>query len=106
MSRRGKPIRKKKKPVSRSKPWLWALIAGALLAVVGGIVVLGQSSNSASPEAPQVTGAPRLAIEQDVIDEGYIKLGETIRTTFHLKNVGDQPLQIMGEPQVELVEGC
>ena len=49
---------------------------------------------------------PRLNVIQDTIDEGDFQYGTMIRTTFHLKNVGDQTLKILGEPQVELVEGC
>jgi hypothetical protein len=41
-----------------------------------------------------------------MVDEGYLKLGTSIQTTFRLSNVGTQPLQILGEPQVQLVEGC
>jgi hypothetical protein len=40
------------------------------------------------------------------VDEGYQKLDEAIRTSFTLRNEGDATLQILGEPQVELVEGC
>jgi hypothetical protein len=40
------------------------------------------------------------------VDEGYVRFNVPVRTTFRLSNVGDQPLQILGQPQVELVEGC
>jgi hypothetical protein len=40
------------------------------------------------------------------VDEGYRKFNTSVRTTFRLSNVGDQPLQILGQPQVQLVEGC
>ncbi|MFQ5577790.1 MAG: hypothetical protein ACE5G8_12480 [Anaerolineae bacterium] len=96
-----------KKAPARRVPWLWALIAGGALVIAGGLAVLWPSTNAAPADFnPEATGAPRLAVDQAEIDEGYIKLNNTIRTDFRLKNVGDQPLQILGEPQVELVEGC
>jgi hypothetical protein len=55
--------------------------------------------------APEVEGAPKLAVDQTVVDEGYVKFNVPVRTTFRLSNVGDQPLKIEAAP-VELVEGC
>jgi hypothetical protein len=57
-------------------------------------------------EIEEKTSGPRLAVEQDIIDEGDQKLNDYVETTFTLQNIGDEPLKIMGEPQVELVEGC
>lgn len=93
----------------RQFPWLWPAVAGALLLVIGGLSLLWASSDDGAVTldvTPEVSGAPRLAVDRDVIDEGYIKLNNTVRTTFRLRNVGDEPLRIIGEPVVELVEGC
>lgn len=102
--------KKVKTSPKRRFPWLWLAVGGAVLLVIGGLsLVWWTSSNSAVVTldvTPEVTGAPRLTVDQDIIDEGYIKLNNTIRTSFRLRNVGDQPLYILGEPQVELVEGC
>ena len=104
-----KRIKRTKAPPKRQFPWLWVIMGGAVLLVIGGLSLLWPSSNSGVVTldvTPEVTGAPRLAVDQEVIDEGYIKLNNTIRTTFRLRNVGDEPLDVMGEPQVELAEGC
>lgn len=99
-----KIIRKRQPPLVGRFPWLWAAV-GVLLLIAGGIVVWnGWTGRAATP--PQVTGAPRLAVDQTAIDEGNVKLGKSIRSAFRLQNVGDQALQILGEPQVEVVEGC
>ena len=99
--------RKRKKATSRQLPWLWLIIAGALLLIIGGGVLLWQPASPAQPAAaPEVSGAPILKIDQPVIDEGEVKIDTPVRTTFRLSNVGDQPLSILGEPQVELIEGC
>jgi len=103
-----KKVRRKTTPARPKTPtWVWVAIAGATLLVVGGLAVLfGSGSRKPSDFTPEVTGAPALQASQTIIDEGDVKLGATQRTVFTLKNVGDKPLEIMGEPQVQLVEGC
>ncbi len=102
--------RTRKSPAKRQFSWIWLAAVGAMLLVAGGLGLIWTSSSSTGVTTldvtPEVVGAPRLAVDQEVIDEGYVKLNNTIRTTFRLRNVGDQPLHILGEPAVELVEGC
>ena len=108
--RHTKRIRKTKASPKRQFPlWLWLAVGGAVLLIIGGLSLVWTSSEAGVATQdfkPEVTGAPRLAVDQEVIDEGYIKLNNTVRTTFRLSNVGDEPLYILGEPAVELVEGC
>jgi hypothetical protein len=82
------------------------VIVGALVLFIGGGLVVRNSSRARPATEPQVAGAPRLAVDQAVVDEGYVRFNVPVRTTYRLSNVGDQPLQILGQPQVELVEGC
>jgi hypothetical protein len=97
--------KKNKQPKAQAAPqrhnWLWAIAAVALVLVAGSLVVL-----LTSPGATSETGSPKVVVEQPVIDEGYQKLNDPIRTSFTLHNEGDAPLQILDEPLVELVEGC
>ncbi len=89
---------------------IWAILAAGALLVIGVVFVLLRSnSGAASSQAnfsPQVTGAPRVSVAQDTLDYGNVRLGTTINSVFTVHNVGDKPLQILGEPRVELVEGC
>ena len=109
MSKKSRRKKQKQSP-SRRFPWLWPAIGGALLLIIGGAMLLGRSSTDVvevDPNfSPEVSGAPRLVIDQTTIDEGDLKINTMVRTSFRLQNVGDQPLQILGEPAVELVEGC
>jgi len=95
-----KQQRKTAAPAATQRPWwLWAVAAAAVILVVGGLTVLLTANNSGS-------GVPKVAVDRTEIDEGYQKLNSTIRTSFKLRNEGDGPLQILGEPEVKLVEGC
>ncbi len=99
----GKKSRHRNRPAPRRFPWLWLVAGGVLLLIAGGLI-LWTSSNR--PEvAPKVVGAPRLSVDQTLVDEGYVEFNVPVRTTYRLSNVGDQPLEIMAAP-VELVEGC
>ncbi len=97
--------RKKQKPIKAVQPaaqrpwWLWAVAVVAVFLVVGGLTVM---LTGTSPES----GTPKVVVDQTIIDEGYQKLNKTIRTSFKIRNEGTASLQILGEPQVELVEGC
>lgn len=101
-----KTYRKKKQAASHRPPWLWLAIGSALLLVAAGLAFVWNTDQTDPNFVPEVTGSPRLAVDQITIDEGDVKVNTQIRTVFHLQNVGDQPLHILGEPAVELVEGC
>jgi hypothetical protein len=81
---------------------LGGLVAGVLVV----LTVAQPWSGDDTQVPPQVAGPPRLVVDQTTIDEGYNKYNVPIRTTFRLRNVGAQPLQILDTPQVRLVEGC
>ncbi len=87
----------------RRLPWLWIAAGAAVALIAGGAVML---SARPAPSAPSVAGVPRLAVDRTTVDEGYVKFGTSVHETFRLSNDGNQPLQILGTPQVELVQGC
>jgi hypothetical protein len=85
------------------------LAGGALLVIIIGIVLLLSNpgrgaSGSGSPA--QVTGQPKLALDREQINFGKVPLDKTVKATFQVSNIGDQPLQILGEPMVEVRAGC
>lgn len=104
---RSKSKQKRRQPPSHQLPWSWLAGGGVVLVLVAVLLVLQPwSGDDAPPVTPQVSGAPRLVVDQTTVDEGHIQYDVPIRTTFRLSNVGDQPLQVLGEPQVQLVQGC
>ena len=86
---------------SRRPKWLPIVVALALA-----LIVIGAAALLISDNAQLITGTPRLVVEQTVIDEGYQTINTPVRTSFNIRNEGDGPLRVLGEPQVELVEGC
>jgi hypothetical protein len=58
------------------------------------------------PYKPEVTGRPSGVVSQQLFDYGDVKGGTWIETSFKIQNVGDQPLNVLNEPYVELIEGC
>jgi hypothetical protein len=90
-------------PAPRRVPWFWIAAGAAVVLIVGGVVML---SAQTAPASPAVAGVPRLAVDRTTVDEGYVKFGTPVHETFRLSNVGNQPLQILGTPRVELVQGC
>ncbi|MBC8171641.1 MAG: DUF1573 domain-containing protein [Anaerolineae bacterium] len=91
---------------SQGRPaWLIPLIiTGAAIAVLALIAVI--SGGSQPTVAPLVEGAPRAEMDQLSIDHGLLRLMEPVESVFTIRNVGDKVLVILGEPRVELVEGC
>ena len=88
-------------------PLIWRraiLLGGGLLVAVVAFMVVRASLQP--PYVPEVTGKPSAAIDQSYFDYGTVPDLSQINTTFHVKNVGDQQLFIIGEPQVEVVQGC
>ncbi len=62
--------------------------------------------SAATGSPAQVTGQPKLAVDREQIDFGKVPLDKTVKATFKLTNVGDQPLQILSQPVVEVKQGC
>ena len=54
----------------------------------------------------EVIGAPRIKVANETIDYGNVNLGKIIRTSIEVTNVGDQILEFIEPPYIELLEGC
>lgn len=95
-----------KTPAAPRPKWLFpALLVGVGVALVGIVFALIQSSQR-EPYIPEVTGRPSAAIDQTEFDYGDVVNNSWVETSFHVTNVGDETLMILGEPLVEVVQGC
>jgi hypothetical protein len=80
------------------------LFAGGLLLVFGAFKVFTKLSGLKA--AIEVSGTPSLKVDQEKVDLGNVKLGQTVEVTFKLMNVGDQTLRFSKAPYIEVLEGC
>jgi hypothetical protein len=121
LSRKEYPVGKPQKPkrshkkqfVKKAAPRNHVRRYGVVLAVVlglfGAAVLFSPTDQSGTPAdfIPQVLGAPRVAVAQEEVDFGDVKLDKTVEAVFRVRNVGDEVLRILDdEPSVELIEGC
>lgn len=91
---------------SHQRPrWLLpAVIGGALVAMVS--LILIALANRQPAYTAEVKGESRAQIDQTEIGHGDVRFETPVESVFRVRNVGDQSLQILGEPWVEVVEGC
>ncbi len=84
-----------------------ALIVGfaGLLLVIGGVLAW-QVGRAGGAGGPAVVTSPQLAVDRDEIDFGQVPFNKQVRATFKLSNAGGKPLQVVGQPRVEVVKGC
>lgn len=102
-----KARRKNRRQKNRQRNTLIFLIAGSLLLVVTGFAIAKNArDNKVDPNLLEVSGQPRLKVDQELIDYGYVKLNTNLTFALNLTNVGDQPLKISEAPYVEVKEGC
>jgi len=89
----------------KKQRWLMILLlAGGLLLIAGAVIAFRKPSQSKT--AILITGTPSLKVNQDKVDLGNVKLGQTVDVKFTLTNLGDQTLRFNKTPYVEVVEGC
>lgn len=89
----------------KKQPWpMILLFGGGLLLVIGAVFAFTKPSQPKA--AVEVNGSPSLKVDQEKVDLGNVKLGQTVEVKFKLMNVGDQTLRFSKAPYVEVAEGC
>ena len=103
-----------KQPEPRPKgqfPWVILAIIGALALIIVGVIVMtrpGQATGAAAEAAEglKVGAGPRVDVDREKLDFGKVKMDTPVTAAFKVRNEGSEPLQILGQPQVRVVEGC
>jgi hypothetical protein len=82
-----------------------AVVLVVLAALVGGAALLFTPEQT--PFVPEVIGAPRVAVAQEVVDFGDVPVNKPVQAVFKVRNIGDQTLHVLDkEPLLTVVEGC
>lgn len=76
-------------------PWLLVVLGGGLLFIAAALLSSGSGG-----------GTPALAVDQNNIDYGYVKFGETRQFAIKVTNTGEGTLRFKEEPYIEVLEGC
>jgi hypothetical protein len=95
-SKNNKRYRKQKQ--TKKFPWLLVILGCGLL-ILAALLFANRGGGS-------VSGTPKLAVDQDKIDYGYIKFGENRQFALKIINTGDGTLRFKEDPYVEVLEGC
>jgi len=116
VANRRKQVHRRRKRASNDMTWIVGGVIGGVVFIALAVILLTRGSDNSSKSGqtafdtdfePEVTGAPQVQVlPQEPIDYGDVKLGTTVNTEFKVRNVGDKPLIVIGEPQVEVIEGC
>jgi hypothetical protein len=87
----------KKQHQRKSSPWLLAALGGGLLLLVAILFARNNGTGSSTPS---------IVVDENKIDYGYVKFGETRHFAIQVKNTGDGVLRFQEQPYIEVLEGC
>ena len=91
---------KKKSKKANRKP-LIVLGLGGLVLILAAIFFALQAGSGDTG-----AGTPKLVVDQDKIDYGYVKFGNNKTFSIKVTNAGDGVLRFKEAPVVEVLEGC
>ena len=93
MARRQKPRR-----TGGRRAFAWPIIVFGVILVVAAVLLLTRQGDDG--------GNPQLVVDQQKIDYGYVKFGETRAFEISVTNAGDGALRFKEKPYIEILEGC
>jgi hypothetical protein len=97
-NKRSSPLNKKKfkrQQQAGNRPWLFVAVVGVLF-VIAALFLSNQDEG----------GTPSIAVDQQKIDYGDVKLGVNKSFAIRVTNTGDGALRFKEEPYIEILEGC
>jgi len=90
----------KKNKKQKKKNFPWSLVA------VGGVLVIIAAFFFANQGGDAGGGTPSIAVDQQKIDFGYIKLGAYRSFKIKVTNNGDGILRFKETPYIQVLQGC
>ena len=94
MAKKNQKYRKQKR---KNFPWLLAVLGGGLLLLAA--ILFARNNGTGG-------GTPSIAVDQNKIDYGYVKFGESRQFAIKVTNSGDGTLRFKEQPYIEVLEGC
>jgi len=89
----------------KKQPWPMILLFG-----IGTLLIVGAMFAFTKPSQTNAgnngSGTPVLKVNQEKVDLGDVKLGQTVQVSFDLTNIGDKTLKFAKAPYVEVLQGC
>ena len=95
MAKKNQKYRKQNR--RKNVPWLFVALGGGLL-LLAAILFANRSGDGGA--------TPSISVDQQKIDYGYVKFGETRSIAVRVTNTGDGNLRFKEQPYIEVVEGC
>ena len=95
MAKKNQKYRKKNQ--RNNFPWLLVVLGGGLL-LLAAVLFANRSGGG--------DGTPSISVDQQKIDYGYVRFGETRSIAVKVSNTGDGTLRFKEQPYIEVVEGC
>lgn len=90
---------KRRRPRRASRFPLVAVVFGGVLLVAAAIIFAVRGGGDGG-------GTPALAVDQEVIDYGDVKLNTELSFSITVTNTGDGVLRFREDPYIEILEGC
>jgi len=100
MGKKFKNSKRRKQKQTVSTPMFILMFGGALVLAAG--ILFGLQRAGTDNDG----GTPALAVDQQVIDYGDVKLNTNLTFEIKVTNTGDGTLRFKEEPYVEVLEGC
>jgi hypothetical protein len=89
--------KKKYKKQRASFPWPLVALGGVLLLVAAFFLATRNGDGG---------GTPALSVDQQRIDYGFVRFGESRSFSIKVTNTGNGALRFSEDPYIEVVEGC
>src|SRR5262245_45888553 len=103
--KKAKQTHHKRRPTPKNRSLVSVIFVGFGV-IVAGVTLLLLSRGQQSTYEPMIKGSPRLEVDQEEVNYGNVRFETPVESVFRVTNVGDQPLKLLGEPVIELLEGC
>lgn len=84
----------------------WPLAAFGLVLLIAAAVLFARNASTSAATGSVASDGGSIAVDQQKIDYGYVKFGNTESFKIKVTNTGTGALQFTDAPYIEVREGC